>query len=190
MRVLAEDEELQNAIRQQLCGRATGAQAAQPSRSAALAKLRQKRQKLLELYYADSITATMFAEQERALTRNIEAIESEAAESLKEVNQGHMLAEQFEQVATLLRTMDTDAIWNAANDRERKILVNEIIDAVIVHPDRLQVAINGSPPFTVRFDEVGLREAERPPERAAGTSIDVSKVRAADSGHGHWRLIN
>jgi len=86
--------------------------------------------------------------------------------------------------------MDTDAIWNAANDRERKILVNEIIDAVIVHPDRLQVAINGSPPFTVRFDEVGLREAERPPERAAGTSIDVSKVRAADSGHGHWRLIN
>jgi hypothetical protein len=101
-----------------------------------------------------------------------------------------MLAEQFEHVATLLRTMDTDAIWNAANDRERKILVNEIIDAVIVHPDRLQVAINGSPPFTVRFDEVGLREAERPPERAAGTSIDVSKVRAADSGHGHWRLIN
>jgi len=173
MRVLAEDEELQNAIRQQLCGRATGAQAAQPSRSAALAKLRQKRQKLLELYYADSITATMFAEQERALTRNIEAIESEAAESLKEVNQGHMLAEQFEQVATLLRTMDTDAIWNAANDR--KILVNEIIDAVIVHPDRLQVAINGSPRLTVRFDEVGLREAQQPPLEAAGTRIGVSK---------------
>jgi len=44
-----------------------------------------------------------------------------------------MLAEQ---VAVLLRTMDTDAIWNA---------------------------------------EIGLRESERPPLRAAGTTIDVSK---------------
>ncbi|MEQ1700318.1 MAG: recombinase family protein [Ilumatobacteraceae bacterium] len=175
MRVLAEDEELQDAIRQQLCGRATGAQAAQPSRSAALAKLRQKRQKLLELYFADSITATMFAEQEKALTAQIEAIESEVAESLKEVNQRTMLADQFEQVATMLRTMDTDAIWNAANDRERKLLVNEIIDAVIVHDDRLQVAINGAPPLTIALSEVGLREVQRPPGQAAGTGFSVSK---------------
>ena len=175
MRLLAEDEELQAAIREQLCGRAAGARTAQPSRSAAVAQLRQKRQKLLDLYYADKITATMFAEQEASLTRQIDAIEAEASASLKEVNQRHMLAEQFEQVATLLRTMDTDAIWNAANDRERKILVNEIIDAVIVHPDRLQVAINGSPLLTVRFDEVGLREAQQPPLEAAGTRIGVSK---------------
>ena len=71
--------------------------------------------------------------------------------------------------------MDTDAIWNAANDRERKLLVNEIIEAVIVHPDRLQVAINGAPPLTIAFSEVGLRETKRPPLRAAGTTIDVSK---------------
>ena len=175
MRVLAEDKELQDAIRQQLCGRATDARTAEPSRSGAVAKLRQKRQKLLDLYYADKISPTLFAEQEGALTRQIDAIEGEAAANLKEVNQRSILADQFEQVAILLRTMDTDAIWNAANDRERKLLINEIIEAVIVHPDRLQVAINGAPPITVAFGEVGLREMQRPPLQAAGTSIDVSK---------------
>lgn len=71
--------------------------------------------------------------------------------------------------------MDTDALWNAANDCERKVLVNEIIEAVIAYPDRLQVAINGAPPINVAFSEVGLREAQRPPLRAAGTTIYVSK---------------
>ena len=175
MRVLAEDQELQDAIRQQLCGRGTEARTAEPSRSGAVAALRQKRQKLLDLYYADKISATMFADEEKKLTRQIEAIEGEAAASLKEVNQRSMLAEQFEQVAILLRTMDTDAIWNAANERERKLLVNEIIEAVIIHPDRLQVAINGAPLLTIAFSEVGLRETKRPPLGAAGTTIDVSK---------------
>ncbi len=39
--------------------------------------------------------------------------------------------------------MGTDAIWEAANETERTLLVNEMIEAVIVHEDRLQVAING-----------------------------------------------
>ena len=175
MRVLAEDQELQDAIRQQLCGRGTEARTAEPSRSGAVAQLRQKRQKLLDLYYADGISPAMFSDEEKKLTRQIEAIEGEAAANLNEVNQRSILAEQFEQVAILLRTMDTDAIWSAANDRERKVLVTQIIDAVIIHPDRLQVAINGAPLLTVAFSEVGLRETERPPNRAAGTSIDVSK---------------
>ena len=32
---------------------------------------------------------------------------------------------QFEQVATLLRTTDTDAMWNAANDRGQTLLIKE-----------------------------------------------------------------
>lgn len=35
------------------------------------------------------------------------------------------LRTQFEQVATLLRTMDTDALWNAANDGGQTLLINE-----------------------------------------------------------------
>ena len=177
MRVLAEDEDLQAAIRRQLGGKVTEEHTAEPSRSGAVAKLRQKRQKLLDLYYANKITAEWFAEQEGSLTRQIQAIEGEAQSHLKDVTQRSLLADQFELVATLLRTMDTDAIWNAANERERKLLVNEIIEAVIVYPDHLQVTINGAPPIRVLFGEVGLKEEERPPIRAAGTRIDVSKGR-------------
>ena len=37
--------------------------------------------------------------------------------------------------------------------------MNELVEAVIVHPDCLQVAINGVPPITVDFEKVGLRPA-------------------------------
>ena len=100
----------------------------------------------------------MFNEEETQLTRQIEAIEGEAEERLNEVKRKSVLADHFEQVAALLRTVDIDAIWNEANDRERKLLVNEIIETVIVHADRLQVTINGAPPLTVALSEVGLRE--------------------------------
>ena len=168
IRVLGEDQDLQDAIRQQLRGRVTEQRTAKPSRSGAVTQLRQKRQKLLELHYADQISGAMFAEQEAMLTRQIEAIEEDSAQTLEEVKQRTMLANEFEQVATMLRTMDTDAIWNAANERELKLLVNQIIEAVIVHPDRLQVAINGSPPLAIAFSEVGLRNSP-------GMRPDVSK---------------
>ena len=90
------------------------------------------------------------------------------------------------QVAALLRTVDIDAIWNEANERERKLLVNEIIEAVIVHTDRLQVTINGAPPLTVALSEVGLREP-------AGMRPDLSEDRresfqlSSDSGGARTR---
>lgn len=64
-----------------------------------------------------------------------------------------MLAEQFEQVALLLRTW-TPTPSGTRQTTERKLLVNEIIRAVIVHPDHLQVALNGGPPLTIAFSEV------------------------------------
>ena len=160
MRVLAEDDELQAAIRQELCGRATGAQAAKPSRSGAIVKLRQKRQKLLDLYLADKITADFFSEQEMQLTRQIDAIEGEVEERLNEVKRQSVLADHFEQLAALLREVDFDAIWNEATDREKRLLINEVVESVIVHPDRLQVSISGAPLLTVALSEVGLREPD------------------------------
>ena len=52
-------------------------------------------------------------------------------------------------------------------DRERRILINELVNAVRVHSDRLQVEIAGAPPLTVLLEEVGLR--------GPGTRIDVSE---------------
>ena len=106
------------------------------------------------------------AEQEASLTRQIEAIEDQANEALQAIGRRHDLAEHFERVAAMLRTIDTQAIWDAANERERRILINEIVDKVIVHADRLQVAIHGAPLLTVTLDELGLR---------SGTRIDVSE---------------
>ncbi|MBI4934067.1 MAG: recombinase family protein [Actinobacteria bacterium] len=175
MRVLAEDESLQEAIRQELGLRATGTRPALPARAGAVAQLRKKRQKLLDLYYADKITAELFAEQEQALSQQIRTIESEAEAKVEDARRRTALADQFEEVAQLLRSMDTDAIWNAASEHERKVLVGEIVEAVVVHPDHLRVTIHGAPPILVTLAEVGLREVQRPPLEAAGTGIVVSK---------------
>ena len=53
IRVLAEDEQLQDAIRHELGRQGPGARSAKPTGAGTVAKLRQKRQKLLDLYYAD-----------------------------------------------------------------------------------------------------------------------------------------
>ncbi|MEN9646622.1 MAG: hypothetical protein RL238_3291 [Actinomycetota bacterium] len=151
------------------------ARTAVPSRSGAVVKLHQKRQKLLDLYYADKITPTAFNEEEARLTGQIRALEDEAQEHLKLAEQRRVLADRFEQVAAMLREMDTEAIWEEATASEQRVLFDQIIEAIIVHPDRLQVSINGAPPLTVNLEEVGLRKVQQPPERAAGTGIVVSE---------------
>ena len=80
---LRTDSYRTSAIRHELSRRGTGAQAAQPSRAGAIAKLRQKRQKLLELYYADKITPTMFADEESRLTSQIDSLEMHTAEGFR-----------------------------------------------------------------------------------------------------------
>ena len=159
MRVLADDEQLQDAIRHELGRQGTGARSAKPTNAGTVAKLRQRRQKLLELYYADKISPTTFADEERRLTQQIEAHEREAAKAAESRQRQSVLADNFEQVAAMLRELDVDRLREAASDTEKRTLVNELVEAVIVHPDRLQVAINGVPPITVDFEEVGLRPA-------------------------------
>ena len=39
-----------------------------------------------------------------------------------------------------------DAIWEHANDKERRVLVEELIEAVTIHADRLEVTVVGAPP--------------------------------------------
>jgi hypothetical protein len=159
MRVLAEDEHLQGAIRRELGRQGTGAPSAKPTGAGTVAKLRQKRQKLFDLYYADKITPAVFAEEELSLTRQIEAHEAEAHEARSHRQRQGLLSDHFERVATLLRNLDLDRLWEAVSETEKRTLINELIEAVIVYPDRLQVAINGAPPLTVDFEEVGLRPA-------------------------------
>lgn len=64
------------------------------------------RRKLLELHYADRISAELFAEEEQALTRQIEAVRAEASGKREEDQQLDELAARFEQVAATLRDLD------------------------------------------------------------------------------------
>jgi hypothetical protein len=172
LNLLRTDDHLLEAIRAQLAPEARGAGggSAEPSRAGALASLRRKRDKLMGLYLDDKITDDYFAEQERSLTAKIEAIEKDHSVVMTERKNKTILADAFEQAATLIRSPEftLDAVWDNASQAERRVLVEELIEAVMIHADRLEVTVAGAPPLIVRPGEVGLRDP--------GTGPVVSKM--------------
>ena len=122
------------------------------------------------LYLDDKITDDHFAEQERSLTAKIEAIEKDHSVVMTERKNKTILADAFEQAATLIRSPEftLDAVWDNASQAERRVLVEELIEAVMIHADRLEVTVAGAPPLIVRPGEVGLRDP--------GTGPVVSKM--------------
>lgn len=99
-----------------------------------------------------SISPELFAEQERVLTAKLKAIEDASAEQAKVVEQRHHLVSQFDRVADTLQKLDIDTLWGADSS------TNELIDAVIIHADRMQVRLYGAPEIVVLLIEVGLQE--------------------------------
>ena len=71
------------------------------------------------------------------------------------------LAARFEQVAAALRDLDVSRVWEAANDVERRVLIEELVEHVSVFPDHLEVKIAGAPRLNVTLSEVGLPGASR-----------------------------
>jgi hypothetical protein len=69
-----------------------------------------RRRRLLDLHYADKISADAFGEEESRLTAQIEALKVEDAEVEAERRRKDALAERFAEVAQLLRTIDIDAV--------------------------------------------------------------------------------
>lgn len=67
------------------------------------------------------------------------------------------LAQRFEEVAELLPAVGFSELWEEATERERRRLVEDMLDAVYVHPDHLRVVHVGAPPLRVELAEVGLR---------------------------------
>lgn len=160
--LLRTDDQLIDAIRFQLAGKAerAGGGAAEPTRSGALANLNRKRDKLLQLYLDDAITDTDYlAAQISQLSDKIKALEADHTEAVETAKNTNALAQAFERAAALLRDpdFDFDTIWANANDQERRVLVEELIETVTIHEDRLEITVTGAPPFLVKLDEVGLR---------------------------------
>lgn len=160
--LLRTDPQLVDAIRAQFdnAAKSAGSVAAQPTRAGALATLRNKRDRLLGLYLDDKITADYFAEQERMLTAKIEAHERDHNEAIEARTRTTILGQAFERVTAIVQSPDfnLDDVWDNASDKERRVIVEELIEAVTIHADRLEVTVTGAPPLIIQLDEVGLRD--------------------------------
>lgn len=127
--------------------------------------MESKRRKLLDLYYADKISPDLFAPEDRRLSDELEraTVEVQVAES--EERRLDEVARRFEEVAAVLAQLDAEAIWEAATDKERRILVEELLSEIAMYPDHLEVEVAGAPRLNVLFEEVGL---SRPPQGGMG----------------------
>ena len=162
MRVLAEDEDLQQAIRNELASQAGGGADAVPSARSTVATLHGKLRKLLDLYYADSISDATFAAEEKRLNTQIASLEDEAARLEAETLQRAHASERFDEVSDLLNSLDLESISDHAMDAERRTLVEDLVDSVHIYPDHLSVQVAGAPPIVVTLAEVELRAYTKP----------------------------
>lgn len=163
LHLVGSDEDLRQAVRRQLreAGR-TGRQAGSPAPgrpAASLKDLTRKRQKLLDLYYSERISGDYFAEEEQRLTAAIAAVRDQANVEAETAAASDALTHRFEEVAAILREVDLDAMWQEATDKERRVLVDELVDHVAFFPDHLEVTVAGAPRLSVTLSEVGLKES-------------------------------
>jgi hypothetical protein len=170
LRLIGNDEQLKEAIRQEL------ERAREPAPKAgggpahtslhAVDQLDGQRRKLLRLYYDDRIGADSFAEEEARLPLAIAAAHGESKAVRLEVERADDVSRRFEEVARVLENLDIDRAWAAATESERRILIEELVEKVTVLPDHLEVTVSGAPRLHVRYQEVGLKESG--PDGAGG----------------------
>jgi hypothetical protein len=169
LRVVKEDAELQEAIRDELDalfdGEEEGRRAAE--REAALTSLRQKQRKLLDLHYEDRISAKAFGAEEARIAAQIRSLDADAASAAAAAREREEREARFNEVVDVLTTADVEELWAAATGEERRVLVEDLVEAVSMFPDHLEVKVGGAPPLLVELGEVALRDP--------GTSLDYPR---------------
>ncbi len=120
----------------------------------------------------------MFAEEQARLSAQIDTMRAAEDEEAAEEQRAADVAEQFNEIAAYLAEIDVDALWEAASENERRVLIDEMIEAVDVHEDHLEVTVRGAPKLNVTLAEVGLgrqgedwscRRGDLNPHALAGT---------------------
>lgn len=163
IRLIADDEDLQAAIRNELAraGRPKRSDGGRPAaRDSDVHALLEQRRKLLRLHSDGNISAELFAEEEDRLTHQLAAVRADLEVDQRVEEQLDDVAQRFEQVAQVLKELDLDQLWEAATDQERRVLLEELLDGVTVHPDHLEVTVHGAPRLNVLLSEVGLGESQ------------------------------
>ena len=161
LRAVKDDEDLQEAIREELTSHRRQPAPTGPSVSSAITALRAKVDKLLHLYYADKISDETFAAEEARLRVQIATLEAEAAARRADQEHRDELAERFEEAAEVLASFDLDEIWEEATADERRTIIEDLLDSVFFYPDQVMVQVLGAPPILVTLDEAGLRVGTR-----------------------------
>ena len=182
LRVVTEDVELQEAIRDELDALFDGEQEERRAaeREASLTSLRQKQRKLLDLHYEDRISAEAFGTEEARIAAQIRALDADAALAAAAARERE---ERFNEVVDVLTTTDVEELWDAATAEERRVLVEDLVEAVSMFPDHLEVKVGGAPPLLVELGEVGLRD---PGTRSSVSEGGLSHIRHARRS-GNWR---
>jgi hypothetical protein len=163
--LIGHDDILRTAIRRRLAGGGPDA-AGTPRRTprAAPAKtlkaLTDERRKLLDLYYAEKISADGLQQEEARIATAIEAVRQQIDLKGQDERLKNDLEVQFEEVARILSELYMKAVWAEADERERCVFVENLLEWIRVFPDHLEVRVVGSPAINVLMSEVGLQVPE------------------------------
>jgi DNA invertase Pin-like site-specific DNA recombinase len=165
LRLIGHDQGLRKAIRRRLAGGGPDA-AVTPRRTrraapaTTLKTLNEERDKLLGLYYREKISEDGFHREETRIAVAIEAVRQQMALDDDDERLKSDLELRFEEVARLLADLDMDVVWTEASERERRVLVENLVECIKVFPDHLEVKVVGSPAIIVLLSEVGLKVPE------------------------------
>lgn len=163
-RLVGHDEGLREAIRRRLAGRGPDAavprRPRRPAAAATLKTLNDERRKLLDLYYANRISADGFQHEESRIAAAIEAVRRQLVIEGQAERLETDLEVRFEEVARILADLDMESIWAEADVRERRVLVENLLESIRVFPDHLEVKVVGSPHINVLYSEIGLKVPE------------------------------
>ena len=112
------------------------------------------------VYYKGKISEDFFQEEETRMSVAIEAVRHEWAAEHQEDQLQTDLEARFEEIATILTNLDIVELWEAAEEPERRVIIQNMIESVIVFADHLEVKVVGSPALHVLYSEVGLKGSE------------------------------
>ena len=155
--LLGSDAELRSAIAAQVAASAPDGETEAGARRKAIAATVRKSQNLLELYYAGHIDQAGFGEPYRDLQARIETLQREEADAEARRASRAGAAADLAPVVSFLESADFGELWDAATDKERRVLVTDLLDAIYIYSDQMAVQVVGAPPITVLPEEVGLR---------------------------------
>jgi hypothetical protein len=151
LQFIGDDEQLQHAIRRSPLPQRSGRPGRATSKAAAAV-----------------IGADLFAEEEARLAGAVKAAQCESEAAQAQADRSVDVARHFDDVAQMLAALDIQRTWAAANDAERRVLLDEFLEDITVLPDYMNVNVHGAPSIHVLYQEVGLKESG--PDRVGGGS--------------------